>query len=748
MPLKYPFLLSLSLFLLTSCSNESEVTPNFQEQEIKALNKYNHEMIALQGRVVDSTGKLIIGANVSIVNEKTQSETSNSSGNFIFSALARKNQLMSFKADGFRTELIAVNLAVPLDILTQDIGSVVLTKQNDQEVRFLFGGDVAFGRRFIDSKELTPRGFLPPDDPDALIQVSEPESGTKDVLQWIKPHYQETDFGVLNLETPVTNNPSTPHITKPYAFFTLVESLPALTWLGVDYVSLGNNHLYDYLEQGTVDTINNLDEKEIPHSGAGLNSNQAFRSNRQELKNKKYSLFSATSIDGHEHEINYVATSVKGGAADLTNTSEVIKAITTERDAGYYPIAQLHTGNEYTYTPNDFVKNRFELVINNGAVLAIGHHPHVAQGVGVYKGKVTIHSLGNLAFDQDRQETFLGMMARVDMLNGDAKQVRILPVYIEDYRPRLITGDLANTFLRRVAQSSQPYKGLIYPYQGQGWLSLSNDDVTIKEITKSITIDIPKSGSIIVDLRDIVKSDMSLSHVDSNSSAEITLGQDIMYYGDFEDIDTDADYLEAARWDHHNSSANFVCVEDSYQGVAALCSTRAATDSTDSVIAYKNRIRVLGDSLNVPNKNLSLFGYIKGDNAGTVKIISRYYASEGELTFGEEISITKDAGSYDWQSFSSDLNMPNEVEVLDGEIPGAVNARAIRVFIRQSSPEVSYGKAIFDNLALISWEAVNIFDKEVITPHAKDFLKVNASPGTITLSLTFKGFIPASVVND
>jgi len=735
--------LSLLLISLTACNENDKSYPVLQEQEDSPLEEYNKKPIGLQGSIVDAQGEFVSGASIVLVDSTYPSVDSSNTGSFEFSGLKRKNELLQISADGFRTEYITVNLMSPKATLVLDIGKVILSAKDHQQVRFLFGGDVALGRRFIDTQELTPRGILPPDDPKALIKVSDPESGTRDILQWIHPHYQEADFGIINLETPVTNNPITPHLNKPFAFFTLVESLSALTWLGINYVSLGNSHVYDYLEQGTLDTLDNLDLKEISYSGAGLNTSQAFRPNRQILNNEKYSLFSATSIDGLEHEINYIATSVKGGAADLGDTAKVKEAIKTEKEAGYNPIAQLHTGYEYTYTPNNFAKKRFELVIDNGAVLAVGHHPHIAQGVDIYKDKVILHSLGNLAFDQDRHETFLGMMARVDMIKDKTKQVRLLPVYIENYSPKLITGDLANIFLRRIAQSSHDYNGLVYPYQGQGWLSLNEEDVSITEYKKSLTISIPESGSTIVDLRELAASDISLAHVNSNTSAKVSLGQDIMYYGDFEDVDTDADYLEASRWEHESSKANYICVEDSYQGVAALCSTRAATDLQDAVVAYKNRIRVLGDALDIPNKNLSLFGYIKGNNAGQVNIISRYYASEGELTFGEETSLTQEAGSYAWQSFSSDLNMPADIEILEGQTPSALNARAVKIFIRQSAPEVGYGKAVLDGIALISWQQGDEFNKNIITPHAKDFLRVEAAPGSLTLSLTFNRYTPS-----
>lgn len=745
MLIRKTLLLGLTISLLGACGSEVDSTPKGKNNEQENQQEFNNTLISFQGSIVNNQGEKLAGVQLSLNSEETLTTTSDSSGNFIFSAVPRKNALLQVSTSGYRTENIAVHLLQPTSITSKELGAIILTPEDDKQVRFLFGGDVAFGRRYIDSQELTPRGILPPDDPEALIQVSNPEPGTKDALQWIKPHYQEADFSVLNLETPVTDNPVTPHLTKPYAFFTLTRSLPALTWLGVDYVSLGNNHLYDYLEQGTIDTLDSLNLQKIPYSGAGLTSTEAFLSKRQTLKGKNYSLFSATSIDGHEHEINYVASEIKGGAADLTDTEAVKEALQKEKADGQITIAQLHTGNEYTYQPNNYVNNRFKLALDNGASFAVGHHPHVAQGIALYKGKIAIHSLGNLAFDQDRQETFLGLMARVDMEADEAKRVRLLPVYIEDYRPRLIAGNLANIFLRRIGEFSHEYGATVYPYQGQGWLSLSDDDTVEQTQTVTTTVTIDSSGSSIVDLRELIDSDMSLSTIKASSPLTMSLGRDIMYYGDFEDFDTDENQLEANRWDHSSESL-FVCL-DKYRGTSAMCSSRMANNVNDSVLAYRNRIRVMGDSLDKPNKNLSLFGYLKGENAGKVTIISRYYASEGDIIFGEEVAFEKPEGSYDWQSFSSDLTLPDEVpltpeQIAAEEILGTYNARAVRIFIRHATPELNEGSATFDNLALISWEEAVEQETTIATPHSKDFLKITGTPGEVTLTLTFTKYLP------
>jgi len=729
---------------LTGCGGKNqkdtfeELDPIEKEETLQE--QFEKSVVGVTGRIVDQNGQIIENATISFVGDEPASVFSDSSGEFTFTDLTRKNRLLEVKAEGYRSEYIAVNSLAPMKTETISLDQIILTAKLTQETRFLFGGDTAFGRRFIDTDESTPPGQIPPDDPTALIKASDPLPGTKDAVQWIRPHYQEADWGVLNLETPVTDNPLTPHPDKAYVFFTFEKSLQALKWLGVDYVSLGNNHLYDYLEQGTIDTIYNVNVNGIEHSGSGLNSEEALAARRLTINGEDYAFFSATSVTGNKHADNYVATATKGGGGDLTDNDGVANSLKKEAEAGYIPIAQLHTGKEYTYEPTSYVLNRMELVVDSGAELTIAHHPHVAQGVGLVDNKVVVHGLGNLAFDQDRQETLMGLMARVDMQGKDVKQVRMLPVYIEDYRPRLITGTLANNFLRRIGEFSSNYGATVYPYLGQGWVSFNDDDVELVEHSETIEVTIPASGSTIVDLREMATSEYSVGKVSADKSIELSLGRDLMLYGDFDDWDTDEEQMEAVRWDL-SSDSKYSCL-DAYKGVSALCTSRKASDSSDAVVAYRNRIRVMGDALDNPIKDLSLFGYVKADNAGPISIISRYYASAGDLIFGEEEAFSHQGGSFDWQAFSAKLSMPEDSAVDEELSLGEVNARALRVFIRHSAPGDNEGVATFDELAVISWENFVSLDTDIQIPHAKNFLRITGQPGLVNLSVKFQKYQP------
>src|SRR5581483_10833216 len=176
----------------------------------------------------------------------------------------------------------------------------------------------------------------------------------------------------------------------------------------------------------------------------------------------------------------------------------------------------------------------------------------------------------------------------------------------------------------------------------------------------------------------------------------------ILDHGDFEDYDTDGDQFEVARWDV-TSVSRYVSLLKPYHGVAAIRSMRQSFDSSDSVLPLRNRVRVFGDSTDQPNKNLSLFGYINGQHAGTVTMIARIGASVGDKEFGDETIYQRPAGSYKWQPFLADIAMPAD----DPDLPlpwTEQQARAVRVFLHHSPPARGQGFVAYDELAMINWE--------------------------------------------
>jgi len=431
-------------------------------EELAAREAYALTTIALSGVVVDSAGAPLMGVTLHAGQAST---TTDRAGAFRFEALPRHNVLLEVEKAGYYSHHVAVWLSRELGITEVRVHALALALRDSKRVRLLFGGDTAFGRRYLDPDSDTPLTEIPQDDPKATIRASSAASMTRDVLAGVRPYFQAVDYATVNLESVVTETPLTPHPTKAYVYFTLPPSLEALTWLGVDYVSLGNNHVYDYLAGGLDDTLLQVSEAGLKASGLGATPDAAWQPLRVEVGNAHLSMISACSIDGADHEYAYVAGEQQGGAANLRDTSRLTAVVNAERAAGRVPIAIWHTGDEYALAPTSYGRGRMELAAEQGAGLVISHHAHVAMGFGRHAGVPIVFGLGNFAFDQDRLETMLGLLAQVDLVQGEVVDIQGIPTQLESYRPLPVAGPLADALLRRITELSDGVAA--FPYNGR-----------------------------------------------------------------------------------------------------------------------------------------------------------------------------------------------------------------------------------------------------------------------------------------
>ncbi|MCI5212403.1 MAG: hypothetical protein D3910_27295, partial [Candidatus Electrothrix sp. ATG2] len=237
------------------------------------------------------------------------------------------------------------------------------------------------------------------------------------------------------------------------------------------------------------------------------------------------------------------------------------------------------------------------------------------------------------------------------------------------------------------------------------------------------------------------KSSESLYRINTiNSELTVKIGRDILMYGDFENHAVDDEAFDAPRWDTSGESS-FVSVANAMKGVAGLSSTRSSSNLDLSSIAFRNRIRVTGDVTNTPLKDLSFFGYLKGDNAGRTQLKVRYHASIGVNTFGEEyFDLTQ--GSHDWLAQEVVLNMPADDPLYPNDPEN--NARALRLFLQQDPPATGNATISYDELALINWEiSSNLTSTLTFTPvNQYDFIKIIGVPGSYQLSITVRSYEP------
>jgi poly-gamma-glutamate capsule biosynthesis protein CapA/YwtB (metallophosphatase superfamily) len=678
--------------------------------------------------VLSLTGSPVANATVRLGDTAA---STGADGRFRFPVLPRHNALLQVEADGFRPSVIAVELRRGLSETQVSLSPVRLSPKEAGSIRMLFGGDVSLGRRMLDPSEQTPRNRVPKDHPDAIIKASDPLPGTKEVFTHIRPLFQAAEFRSVNLETPVTDRPNTPHGTKDFAFFTLPGSLPALTWLGMEYVSLGNNHVYDYLAPGLQDTLRHVDSVGLAHSGAGRTPEEAFRPWRTTLGGAPYSLVSMCGVSGEDHEHTYVASATQGGAADLRDFPRVAATLNKERDEGRVPIAILHTGVEYGERPADFAAEQMRYVVDQGARLVIAHHPHTAQGFVRYKGVLVAQSLGNLAFDQDRLETMLGLLTEVELKGPSVSRARALPVYIEDYRPRPVTGELAESALRNLSELSREGGVELVPNLASGELLAEGAAPVSSERTVEVPVTVDASGKATVDLRALRREGESLAVAELLSEGQrvtprrLRAGRDVLLHGDFEDHDVDRDANEAVRWTLEDGGG-FVCQDGPHRGAAALC-------QQEGNIELRNRLRLPGYAEGKPRLDLTMVGWLKGTDAGSFRVRVRYLPISYVNVFGEQDALRHEGGTFGWTMLATDLRFPRMPSR-----PDIFNAPwALDLTLRGDSQ--GRGLTALDDLAVVAWERdAQNGTLRMQTPHPRDFVRVETAAGRYTLRVTFR----------
>lgn len=224
---------------------------------------------------------------------------------------------------------------------------------------------------------------------DRNIRMKAQAQGEYDfLLSSLAPVFDQADAVIANLEGPITDNPSrsvgsVPGSTDNYFFTFSPEILPTLTqWPFI--VNLGNNHILNFGQNGLTQTYQYLDQANLPHFGY---------------------------VQANQEQHSYLIKEIGGMQFGLVNYNQFVEG---GRERVLVDMAQIrsqvdvmtvytHWGNEYVQENEAIRQLAYELV-EAGADLIIGSHPHVVQGKEDYQDVRIYYSLGNMVFDQYFEE--------------------------------------------------------------------------------------------------------------------------------------------------------------------------------------------------------------------------------------------------------------------------------------------------------------------------------------------------------
>ena len=261
---------------------------------------------------------------------------------------------------------------------------------------------------------------------------------------------RDADLTVANLEVALTERGVA--ADKAYIFRTPPRFVGGLVEAGIDLVSLGNNHVADFGREGIEDTLAALDEAGIRYAGAGLDDAAAHRPAIVEVEGLRIAFLSYTDIVQN----TFSGPDTPGVA--LATREGIAADVRAARQQADVVVVLLHSGLEYTRAPEPGQQGLARAAIDAGALLVLGHHPHVLQGWERYGGGVIVYSLGNFVFDLEHDprnleaRAFDTVVLYVTLTADEVLEVRPEPVVIDltEDRPRPATPEEAAAILERI----------------------------------------------------------------------------------------------------------------------------------------------------------------------------------------------------------------------------------------------------------------------------------------------------------
>lgn len=247
---------------------------------------------------------------------------------------------------------------------------------------------------------------------------------------------QDADLMCLNNEFTYSTNGS-PMQGKAYTFRAKPERVGVLQEMGVDIVTLANNHVYDYGRQALLDTFSTLENAGIDYFGAGKNLEEAMDAVYYEIDGKKIAFVGASRAE--KYKLTPQATETEPGILRCYDNSLFLDAIREADKNADFVIAVVHWGTEYSYKLEDVQLSTSKEYLDAGADAIIGGHSHCLQGMEYYNGKPIIYSLGNYWFNAKTLDSMLVQLHFSGDDNEGKLEVSVVPAIQKGAKTQIVT---------------------------------------------------------------------------------------------------------------------------------------------------------------------------------------------------------------------------------------------------------------------------------------------------------------------
>jgi hypothetical protein len=269
------------------------------------------------------------------------------------------------------------------------------------------------------------------------------ENPNSDLFLNVKRVLNHADLVVGNLEEPLFLGKTL--LTGKCTLQGNPDWAPVMREAGIHAVSLANNHIMDFGPQGLIATQEALDQSALRYFGAGVSVTEAVAPLYIDANGTRVAFLGRSSVIVNSP---CYATEESPGVARL-DLEEAKKSIKECKNRADFTVLVLHWGIEHYSYPTPNQRREAKELIEAGADLIIGHHPHVLQGIERIEKGLVCYSLGNFLFDDiawsfvDREgkkqekvirlteENRKGGIVKVSLSREGVSSYEFIPTYIQ-----------------------------------------------------------------------------------------------------------------------------------------------------------------------------------------------------------------------------------------------------------------------------------------------------------------------------
>jgi len=276
----------------------------------------------------------------------------------------------------------------------------------------------------------------------------------------VAPLLRGADLAIGNLETAVSLR-GAPVAGKQFTFRSRPGALAGAANAGIDVVTLANNHSRDYGPQALLDTIAHVRAAGMQPVGAGRDADEAIRPVMLDARGLKVAVLAFTRVIP---DAAWVAGYQTPGLASGWDPQPVLEAIRKARSAADVVVVLTHWGEEMKDHPRPTDAELAGPMLDAGATVVAGHHPHVLQGFRRRGAGLVAFSLGNFIFTTSTnplaRET--GVLT-VTLGRRGVTRARFTPLVLVNGQPRPAARADARRILARLARLSRPWETRVSP---------------------------------------------------------------------------------------------------------------------------------------------------------------------------------------------------------------------------------------------------------------------------------------------